>query len=771
MWIRVRRAYAKNTNVTQVVVRLTANSERVKLKAAWAGLAKCTRVPKRLPAKPPKNARDSYDLLVEALIYLTHPMLSSIVGKKRRKSKKPLDVGKPLDVADAIALVKRFEFVADRSQEDIRAAINSTLRSLRSRISSDVLRTWLLGHFFEVAQKSGMIASTRLADALPLVQSIIELSPDLDRLVERVLSGEPAQPRPGRLPQRPWRDAQPSAADAIDAMNTSVNGGFLVLTGEAGLGKSTVLTGIYAELKRDGAKVAWLSLTADGGPPPTPEQLKQLTTILSERCTWERTPCWLLVDGIDGAPDTLNYLVPEQGLLRVVVAVRTENYERRRKLAATQVPLRRWPADQVSEAFGANLPSDLAVLLGNPFLLDLALEIRTYRDPLRRPTRFAVLSRYLSDVVFVRGPRGVDARACFDVMARGLIRGDSWTTPPSAGLQRILDRGVASAPGGGRVQFAHPLFGEIGAALWASHRSGEHCVRRLRQIRDSFLQTSALRILLEGCADVGDSSRLLDLPGLSPLLDAGLDGTVDIVGALAALDIVVPEVLRHPRAAEFAARLFEAAKLQNQTSWLDAVAALEPQLTPSWATAASREDALPSIAEHLAASADSLSPDTRREVALRLRQWSTGQRSLWTSYLVDAVAAELPDEETLRWMNSIMTADAPWVAGWLRRAVRRIASRNRAIDPVLMRETVTRLVAAGQQYERDEFEDAHGLLLAERGEHGLIETQPALALDVLFDWQERETRREREDRKRWRDIYPSAFVEESAVAEEEEDDG
>jgi hypothetical protein len=94
----------------------------------------------------------------------------------------------------------------------------------------------------------------------------------------------------------------------------------------------------------------------------------------------------LLVDGIDGVPDSIHSLKPSDKL-RVVVGARTETYEPRRQFAATEIRLVHWSRAEISGAFDAEVPRDLATLLGNPFLLNLALEIPT--GSVRRPTRFA----------------------------------------------------------------------------------------------------------------------------------------------------------------------------------------------------------------------------------------------------------------------------------------------------------------------------------------------------------------------------------------------
>lgn len=528
IWIRVRRTVTSGTAAQHVVVRLTADRDTIRLRNAWAGLAAVTSITKAAPTKPPNKVDTAERLHQEALAYLTHPDLQ-FRGAKTRKKKRGvvIDVGKPLSLYDAVGVLQRFEFVANRSRDEVQADITAALQSLRSRTTATVLQTWLLGHFFSVAQHSGSIQATKLANALPLIQSILNLEPDIDRLLDRVLETTPVRPAMKNLKLRDWRVAQPDAAAAFDSLASS-SAGFVVLTGEAGIGKSTVLVEAFDELKKRGDDVAWLALGYDGGPPHSPAHLDQLTRLLAQRCAWIGRPCWLLVDGVDGLPDSLHYLRPH-GRLRVVVAARTETYERRRQFSATQVALARWPAAEVENIVGAALSRDLATLLGNPFLLNLALEIPSAQ--LRRPSRFAVLSRYLSDVVFDAGVKGVDARTSFDVMARGLVRGERWTIPPTAGLQLLIDRSVANAPGGGRVQFAHPLFGEFAIATWASHRTADLSVRRLSRIRDSFARGSALRMMLEGCVDVTDSSRLLDLPTVSALIDVALDNKIDIVGA------------------------------------------------------------------------------------------------------------------------------------------------------------------------------------------------------------------------------------------------
>jgi hypothetical protein len=749
IWIRVRRTVSSGTAVQDVIVRLTADRDTIKLKSAWAGLAGLAAVasPKAPPAKPPNKVDSAERLHEEALAYLTHQDLQ-FRGVKKRKKKRgtAIDVGKPLALSDAIGVLQRFEFVADRSRHEVQAAITTALQSLRSRTTATVLQTWLLGHFFSVAQNSGSIQAAKLADALPLIQSILTLEPDLDRLLSRVLETTPVRPPTKKLKLRNWRVAQPDAAAAIDSLASS-NGGFVVLTGEAGIGKSTVLAEAFEELKNRGDDVAWLELGYDGGPPPSPAQLDQLTHVLAQRCAWVGRPCWLLVDGVDRLPDSVHYLAPH-GSLRVVVGARTETYERRRQFSATQIALARWAAADVESIVGSSLPSDLSALLGNPFLLNLALEIPS--PHLRRPSRFAVLSRYLSDVVFVAGVEGVDARTSFDVMARGLARGERWTIPPTSGLRSLIDRSVAEAPGGGRVQFAHPLFGEFAIAGWASHRTADATVRRLSRIGDSFTRGSALRMLLEGCVDATASSHLLDLPTVSSLISAALDNEIDIVGALASLDTGVLQALQHDRAQEFCSRIFEAARLSDQRSWLRALPLLEVSPTPSWATAKKRDDALPLIAEHLVACADELEPETGRQVALRLREWSRGQQSIWASYLVGAIARFLADDETLRWMQSLMTLDAPWYGAWLRTGLRRVCSRGTGLDEALIRDVLARIVESGATPGRERFEDAHDLLLGDRGERGLLQTQPAVALDFLLDWDEQEVAADRDARKRWR---------------------
>jgi hypothetical protein len=750
IWIRVRRTVSSGTAVQDVVVRLTADPDTIKLKSAWAGLAAVTSIPNAAPAKPPNKVDSAERLHQEALAYLTHQDPQFRGAKKRKKKGGAVtDVGKPLSLSDAIGLLQRFEFVANRSRDEVQTEITAALQSLRSRTTATVLQTWLLGHFFAVAQHSGSIQAARLANALPLIQSILSLELDLDRLLDRVLESTPVRPPMKNLKLRDWRVAQPEAAAAIDSLANSSTG-FVVLTGEAGIGKSTVLVEVFAELKKRGDEVAWLALGYDGGPAPSPAQLDQLTQLLAQRCSWVGRPCWLLVDGVDGLPDSLHYLAPH-GRLRVVVGARTETYERRRQFAATQIALARWPVADVESIIGAPLPRDLATLLGNPFLLNLALEIPSAQ--LKRPSRFAVLSRYLSDVVFVAGVGGVDARASFDVMARGLARGKRWTNPPTAGLKSLIDRSVASAPGGGRVQFAHPLFGEFAIAAWASHRAADQAVRRLSRVGDSFARGSALRMMLEGCVDVTDSSRLLDLPTVSSLINAALDNKIDIVGALASLDTGVPQVLQHDRAPEFCREMFETARLSDQRSWMRALSLLEVSPTPPWATAMNRDDALPLIAEHLLDCADEIEPETGRQVALRLREWSRGQQSIWASYLVSAIGRFLPDDETLRWMQSLMTTDAPWYGAWLRMGLRRVCSRGTHLDEALIRNVLNRIVSLSATPGLERFEDAHNLLLADpdRGERGLLRTQPAVALDFLFDWHEHEIVADRDDRKRWRE--------------------
>lgn len=743
MWMRVRRTCA-TTSVTAVTLRLTADRDRVKLMSAWRALAMAA-PPARPPMRPPPKVTSARHLLAEAIAYLTHR--DPRFGTKKTK-KVPVDVGPPLALADAIELLERFEFVADRAHAEVRQQISTLLRELRSRTTAEVLQTWLLGHFFEVAQASGVIQPVRLAAALPLVGAVLQLEPDLDRLVERIFAGEPAPTRTSRLPLRRWREAQPRIAREIDRVAATDDGAFLVLTGEAGLGKSVVLAGMFAELKERGEQVAWLSLGHDGGPIPTADQIARMTHLLSQRTAWSRQPCWLLVDGIDGEPDFLRFLTPGDKL-RVAVAARTESYEPRRQFTATEVPLTRWSAEEVVAEFDDGVPQDLVALLGNPFLLSLALEIPG--DTVRRPTRYAVLSRYLTEVVFASGVEGVAARACFEVMARGLVRGETWTIPATSGLQRLLERGVATAPGGGRVRFEHQLFGEMATAMWVAHRDARVCVRRFARIRDSFVRASALRLLLDGCVDVGDSTRLVDLPEVGAFLSAGLDGGVDLVGGLASLDVVAPELLQHPRSSDFGAPLFEAAKLADSRSWLKAIALLHVEQRPAWATAVARTDALPQIAEHLAACGDTLAVEVRRAVAIRLRAWSLGERSLWTSYLVDVVAAELPDDETLDWMASIMAPDRPWIVGWLRSGLRRICARNADLDPARVRRAVETVISAARPEDSERFDDAFDLLLGDPGERGLLETQPEIAIEMVLAWQDAEARRDREGRAQWRD--------------------
>jgi hypothetical protein len=765
MWIRVRRTVSSGTAVQDVVVRLTADPNTIKLKSAWAGLSAVTSFPKTSPERPPRKAGSAERFHQEALAYLTHQDLQ-FQGAKRRKKKRgaTIDVGKPLSLADAIGVLQRFEFVANRSRDEVQAGITAALGSLRSRSTVTVLQSWLLGHFFSVAQHSGSIQASKLASALPLIQSVLNLEPDLDRLLDRVLETIPVRSAMKNLKLRDWRFAQPEAADAIDTLASS-SAGFVVLTGEAGIGKSTLLVEVFHELKDRGHDVAWLALGSHDGPPPTRAQLDQLTHVLAQRSAWVGRPCWLLVDGIDGLPESLHSLAP-QGSLRVVVGARTETYERRRQFSATQIALARWPAGDVESIIGAALPRDLATLLGNPFLLNLALEIPSAQ--LKRPSRFAVLTRYLSGVVFVAGVDGVDARAAFDVMARGLAHGERWTIPPTAGLKSLIDRSVADAPGGGRVQFAHPLFGEFAVAAWASHRTADLVVRRLSRIDDSFTRGSALRMLLEGCVDVVDSSRLLDLPTVSSLISLALDNKIDIIGALASLDTAIPSVMLHDRAPEFCREMFEAARVSDQRSWLRALPMLDVSPAPSWATAKKRDDALPLIAEHLLACADEIEEETGGQVALRLREWSRGQQSIWASYLVSAIARFLPDDETLRWMQSLMTTDAPWYGAWLRMGLRCLCSRGKNLDEALIRDVLSRVVSLGVTSGLERFEDAHNLLLADRGERGLLQTQPAIALDLLFDWHEHEVASKRNDLKRWREELSGLEQMEPTI---EDDDG
>lgn len=238
IWVRVRRACAAGVAVADVVVRLTADRDRVSLGASWQALA-TSQPPRRVPSRPPKKVTSPGNLMSEALAYLTHRDLQ--FGKQSKKSKKkPVDAGPPLTLPDAVALLSRFEFAADRARSAVQDRIGALLRELRaSRMTADLLQTWLLGHFFEVAQVSGVIRPMQLAAAVPLVESLLYLEPDLDRLIERVQEGEPAPTRTGRLPPRGWRDAQPVVAQGIDELSATDRGGFLVLTGEAGLGKST----------------------------------------------------------------------------------------------------------------------------------------------------------------------------------------------------------------------------------------------------------------------------------------------------------------------------------------------------------------------------------------------------------------------------------------------------------------------------------------------------------------------------------------------------
>jgi hypothetical protein len=744
IWIRVRRTSA-TVAAADITVRLTVDRDRVELRTAWAGLASLT-APRKAAAHPPKKVNTAHDLQSEALTFLTHANPRFDRSSKKKDKKKHVDLGTALSFADAAALVGRFVFDDGRSRDDIQAQLKASLRALRSRATAEVLQKWLLGHFFEVAQASGGISARELSAGLPLVDMILHLEPDIDRLIDRVLEGSPAAVRPGKLQHRAWRDAQPQVATAIDAFAATATGGLLVLTGEAGLGKSVVLAGVFDDLKARGDQVAWLSLGYDAGTPPSPQQLERLVDVLARRTAWSGVPTWLLVDGIDGVPDSLHSLRPRE-MLRVVVAARNETYEPRRQFSAHEVALRRWESAYVTNEISDKVPADLIALLGNPFLLDLALKI----DPgqLRRPTRFAILSRFLADVVFSRGAVGVETRACFDVMAHGLVRGDAWTTPPASGVERLVNRGVAAAPGGGRVRFAHPLFGEIGVAMWAAQRDAQQCSARLLRVRDSFARGSALRMLLEGCVDVGDSARLLDLPEVGSLLSAGLQCDLDIVGGLAALDVVVPEILRHPQAATFSARLFEAAKLADNRNWLEAVAMLEVDRAPDWATVIN--DALPQISEHVVACGQTLAVDIRKAVAIRLRAWSAKQPSHWTSYLVDVIAAELPDNDTLAWMDTVMSPERPWAAGWLRQGLRRICARGVGLDVARVKLLADRLVDPA--VEQDGFQNAHDLLLGETTEPGLIATQPEIAIDLIFSWQDHETRRDREQRQGRRAEY------------------
>jgi hypothetical protein len=584
------------------------------------------------------------------------------------------------------------------------------------------------------------------ADATRMLLAATPVAPDLDRLIERVLQGEPVQTQTGQLPHRPWRNAQPEVANEIDRLAATDGSGFLVLTGEAGLGKSTVLEGIFRDLKGSGQQAMWLSLGHESGPAPNADQLVRMTREFGQRTAWSGRPCWLLVDGIDSVPDAMNCLKPSDKL-RVVIGARTETYEPRRQFEATEIRLAHWPRGKVAEVFQEELPSDLATLLGNPFLLNLALEIP--KGTVRRPTRFAILSRYLMDVVFGRGTKGVAARSSFDVMARSVARGDAWTTPPTEGLEQLLTRGIATAPGGGRARFTHPLFAEIAVTMCVAHRDASQCVHRLLRLRDSFLRASVLRMLLEGCVDVGDSARLLDLPKLGRLLTTGLEGDLDIVGGLAQLDIVVPEILQHPRSPDFCAQLFEAAKLTDQRSWLAAVASLDIEPTPPWAIAGTHSDALPQIAEHLVTCGATLTSDIRRRVAIRLRAWSIGRRSIRISHLIDVLSAELPDNETLDWMASIVAEDLPW-ASPLRRGMRSICSRGVELDLHRVRAILEKIVNTESQSDPDHYLDAHNLMLGTSSERGLFVTQPEIAIELLLKWQADETRRDREARDRRR---------------------
>jgi hypothetical protein len=143
-------------------------------------------------------------------------------------------------------------------------------------------------------------------DATQIILAAIPVAPDLDRLIERVLEGEPVPMQTGRLRRRLWRDAQPDVANAIDQLASTDDSGFLVLTGEAGLGKSTVLEGIFRDLKSRGEEVMWLSLGYEAGPPPNADQLERMTRVFGQRTAWSGRPCWLLVDGIDVVPDSIH---------------------------------------------------------------------------------------------------------------------------------------------------------------------------------------------------------------------------------------------------------------------------------------------------------------------------------------------------------------------------------------------------------------------------------------------------------------------------------
>jgi hypothetical protein len=80
-----------------------------------------------------------------------------------------------------------------------------------------------------------------------------------------------------------------------------------------------------------------------------------------------------------------------------------------------------------------------------------------------------------------------------------------------------------------------------------------------------------------------------------------------------------------------------------------------------------------------------------------------------------------------------------------------VCSRGTNLDEALVREVLDRIVRLDATPGLERFEDAHNLLLADRGERGLLQTQPSVALDLLFDWHEHETAADRDDRKRWRD--------------------
>jgi hypothetical protein len=116
---------------------------------------------------------------VGALTFLTHPdPRFDRSSKKKGKNKKQVDLGPALSFADAVALVGRFAFDDGRSRDDIQAQMKASLRALRSRATAEVLQKLLLGHFFEVAQASGVISARELSAGLPLVDVILHLEPD-----------------------------------------------------------------------------------------------------------------------------------------------------------------------------------------------------------------------------------------------------------------------------------------------------------------------------------------------------------------------------------------------------------------------------------------------------------------------------------------------------------------------------------------------------------------------------------------------------------------